>query len=137
MCATDCYFLGGFVRSNLSKPCAIPSLTFLCKCCTQTVLTSSLIMNIKYAFQRITPETFNSCVSALFTQSIYWLRFEKRSHCSRIMHIDRNSSFKYGGKIYFISFPSVSAGSVYREKRLFYEAILIKCHVSLIPPNCI
>ena len=27
--ATDCYFLGGFVRSNLSKPCAIPSITFL------------------------------------------------------------------------------------------------------------
>ena len=27
--ATDCCFLGGFVRSNLSKPCAIPSITFL------------------------------------------------------------------------------------------------------------
>ena len=27
--ATDCYFLGGFVQSNLSKPCAIPSITFL------------------------------------------------------------------------------------------------------------
>ena len=27
--ATECYFLGGFVRSNLSKPCAIPSITFL------------------------------------------------------------------------------------------------------------
>ena len=27
--ATDCYFLGGFVRSNLSKPCAVPSITFL------------------------------------------------------------------------------------------------------------
>ena len=24
--ATDCYFLGGFVQSNLSKPCAIPKL---------------------------------------------------------------------------------------------------------------
>ena len=28
--ATDCYFLGGFVRSNLSKPCAFPSITYLC-----------------------------------------------------------------------------------------------------------
>ena len=27
--ATDCYFLGGFVPSNLSKPCAIPSISFL------------------------------------------------------------------------------------------------------------
>ena len=27
--ATDCYFLGGFVQSNLSKPCAIPSISFL------------------------------------------------------------------------------------------------------------
>ena len=26
---TDCYFLGCFVRSNRSKPCAIPSITFL------------------------------------------------------------------------------------------------------------
>ena len=29
--ATDCNFLGGFVRSNLSKPCAIPSITFLAR----------------------------------------------------------------------------------------------------------
>ena len=27
--ATDCCFLGGFVQSNLSKPCAILSITFL------------------------------------------------------------------------------------------------------------
>ena len=27
--ATDCYILGDFARSNLSKPCAIPSITFL------------------------------------------------------------------------------------------------------------
>ena len=30
--ATDCCFLGGFVRSNLSKPCAILNITFLAKC---------------------------------------------------------------------------------------------------------
>ena len=28
---TGCYSLGGFVQSNLSKPCAIPSITFLRK----------------------------------------------------------------------------------------------------------
>ena len=30
--ASDCYFLGGFVRSNLSKPCAILNITFLIPC---------------------------------------------------------------------------------------------------------
>ena len=36
--ANDCYFIGGFVQSNLSKPCAIPKLPL-------RVIMQSLVLN--------------------------------------------------------------------------------------------
>ena len=59
--ATDCYFLGGFARSNLSKPCAIPSITFLSRC--STVNTSRVLWN------RITTTRLQLCRVNLLKQN--------------------------------------------------------------------